>query len=282
MNYQTIILEKKENIAIITLNRPERLNAVNTQMMQELLSALDDVDEDDEIRVLVLTGAGRGFCSGDDVRRMAGGTEIGTGTDRGPAEIQQRNYREGRAIPKLQKMQKPTIAMVNGAAVGAGFELALACDLRVGSENARFMNAYVRRGLTPGWGGTWLYPRVMGLGKALEYLFTGDFMEAKEAERLGVLNRLVPADELEKETMALARKIANGPPIAMMLTKLQVYKGLGMDLETALQMAAACETITLSSEDHREGVTAFREKRSYISGKMRIAMPRWRASENGY
>ena len=101
----------------------------------------------------------------------------------------------------------------------------------------------------------------MGLGKALEYLFTGDFMEAKEAERLGVLNRLVPADELERETMALARKIANGPPLAMKLVKLQVYKGLDMDLETALQMAAACETITLSSEDHKEGVAAFREKR---------------------
>ncbi len=262
MNYQAIILEKKENIAIMTLNRPERLNAISPRMTQELLSALDDVDEDDEIRVLVITGAGRGFCSGADVGGMAGGTERGTGTVRGADEIRLGLARSGgRVIPKLQKMQKPTIAMVNGAAVGAGFDLALACDLRVGSENARFMNAFIRIGLFPGWGGTWLYPRVMGLGKALEYLFTGDFIEAKEAEKLGVLNRLVPADELEKETMTLARKIANGPPIAMRLTKLQVYKGLGMDLETALQMAAACETITLTSEDHREGVTAFREKR---------------------
>ena len=123
------------------------------------------------------------------------------------------------------------------------------------------MNAFVRIGLFPGWGGTWLYPRVMGLGKALEYLYTGDFIEAAEAEKLGVLNRLVPSGELEKETMALARKIADGPPISIRLMKLQVYKGLGMDLETALQLAAACETITLTSEDHREGVTAFREKR---------------------
>ena len=151
--------------------------------------------------------------------------------------------------------------MVNGIAAGAGFDLALACDLRIGSENARFMNAFIRIGLFPGWGGTWLYPRVMGLGKALEYLLTGDFLEAKEAEKLGVLNRLVPADELEKETMSLARKLAVGPPIAIKLTKLQVYKGLGMDLETALQIAAACETITLSSEDHKEGISAFLEKR---------------------
>ncbi len=262
MNYQTIILEKRGNVATITLNRPEKLNAISHQMTSELISALDDVDEDDEMRVLVITGTGRGFCSGADVGGMVSGTERGTGTARGMEEIRQElSQSAGRVIPKLQKMQKPTIAMINGAAVGAGFDLALACDLRVGSENARFMNAFVRIGLFPGWGGTWLYPRAMGLGKALEFLFTGDFMEAKEAERLGVLNRLVPADELEKETMALALKIANGPPLAMRLAKLQVYKGLGMDLETALQMAAACETITLSSEDHKEGVAAFREKR---------------------
>lgn len=262
MDYQTITLEKRESIAILTLNRPERLNAISPQMSEEIFSALNEVDDDDEIRVLVITGAGRGFCAGADVGGMAGGAQEGSGTASGAEEKRQRLIRgAGRVIPKLQKLQKPTIAMVNGAAVGAGFDLALACDLRVGSENARFMNAFVRIGLFPGWGGTWLYPRVMGLGKALEYLYTGDFMEAKEAEKLGVLNRLVPADELEKETMALAGKIASGPPLSMRLMKLQVYEGLQMDLETALQMAAACETITLTSEDHKEGVAAFREKR---------------------
>ncbi len=265
MNYETIILEKKENIATITLNRPDRLNAITPQMTQELLSAFDDVDEDDEMRILVLTGAGRGFCAGADVGGMGGGAQRETSATRGTEELRQGLIRSaGSVIPKLHKMQKPTIAMVNGAAVGAGFDIALTCDLRVGSENARFMNAFVRIGLFPGWGGTWLYPRVMGLGKALEYLYTGDFIEAKEAERLGVLNRLVPADELEKETMSLARKIADGPPISLKLMKLQVYKGLGMDLDTALQMAAACETITLSSEDHKEGVAAFREKRKPV------------------
>jgi len=262
MTYQAIILEKKENIATITLNRPEKLNAITPQMTQELISALDDVDEDDEMRVLVITGAGRGFCAGADVGGMSGGAEGDTSAVRGAEAIRQGlTQGAGRIIPKLQKMQKPTIAMVNGVAVGAGFDIALACDLRVGSENTRFMNAFVRIGLFPGFGGTWLYPRVMGLGKALEYLFTGDFIEAEEAEKIGVLNRQVPADELEKETMALARKIADGPPLSIRLMKLQVYKGLGMDLETAMQVAAACETITLSSEDHREGVAAFREKR---------------------
>ena len=262
MNYETITIEKKGNIAVLTLNRPERLNAISPQMTQELLSAFNDIDDDDEIRVLVITGAGRGFCAGADVGGMAGGAQRSTGATRGAEELRQTLVRgAARVIPKLQKMQKPTIAMVNGAAVGAGFDLALACDLRLGSENARFMNAFVRIGLFPGWGGTWFYPRIMGLGKALEYLYTGEFIEAEEAEKLGVLNRLVSANELEKETMALARKIADGPPLSLKLTKLQVYKGLTMDLETAMQMAAACETITLSSEDHREGVAAFREKR---------------------
>jgi len=262
MGYQAIILEKQENIATLTLNRPEKLNAIDPQMTQELIKALDEADADDEVRVLVITGAGRGFCSGADVGGMAGGAAGEPSIARSAEEIRQGlTQGAGRIIPKLQKMQKPTIAMVNGVAAGGGFDIALACDLRIGSENARFMNAFVRIGLFPGFGGTWLYPRVMGLGKALEYLYTGDFMEAQEAEKLGVLNRLVPADELGKETIALARKIADGPPIAIKLMKLQVYKGLAMDLETALQMAAACETITLTSEDHREGVTAFREKR---------------------
>ncbi len=263
MNYETIILEKKGNIATITLNRPERLNATTSQMHEELVNALTDVDEDDEMRVLVLTGAGRAFCAGADLGRRSEGTEERrTRPATGAEEIRRELARRTQEITrKLPKMQKPTIAMVNGVAAGGGCDIALACDLRVGSENARFVNAFIRIGLFPGGGGTWLYPRVMGLSRALQYLFTGDFIEAKEAERIGVLNLLVPADELEKETMSLARRIANGPPIAIRLTKLQVYEGLGMDFDTALQMAAACETITRSSEDNREGVLAYLEKR---------------------
>ena len=151
--------------------------------------------------------------------------------------------------------------MIHGAAVGGGFDLACACDLRTGSENTRFMVAFTRIGLFPGWGGTWLYPRIIGIPKAAEMLFTGDFLEAKDAERLGLLNKLVPAADLEKETMNLAGRIANGPPIAIRLAKMQLYKGLEMDLETAMKVAAACETITLTSEDHREGVKAFQAKR---------------------
>jgi len=262
MGFESILLKKENWIATLTLNRPDRLNAVIPQMAQELLEVLDEVDKDDEVRVLVLTGAGKGFCAGADVGGMTGGTQPGMGTARNAEEIRRYHSRVvGRICLRLQKLQKPTIAMVNGVAVGGGFDMALACDLRVGSKNARFRNAFVKIGLFPGWGGTWLYPRVMGLGKALEYLFTGDFLGAEEAEKFGVLNKLVPPEDLEKETMVLARKIAQGPPIAIRLMKLQAYKGLGMDMETALEMAAACETITLTSEDHKEGVAAFREKR---------------------
>jgi len=161
----------------------------------------------------------------------------------------------------LRRLNKPTIAMVNGAAVGAGCDFAFACDMRVGSERAKFRNGFVKVGLIPGGGGTWLYTRVMGLGRGLEFLFTGDFMEAEEAQRLGVLNRMVPADELESATMELARKIAGNPPLAVQTSKMMAYRALDTDLEAALEMSAAYQALALSSEDHREGVNAFMEKR---------------------
>ena len=260
MNYETIILEKKDNIATLTLNRPERLNAISEEMFPELLSAIADVDDDDEMRVLVLTGAGRGFCSGRDAGGRAQGER--ERAPRGPEEGRQGILKGPTWIMAgLQKMETPTIAMVNGIAAGVGCDLAFSCDMRVGSENARFVNAYVRMGMSPGAGGCWLYPRVMGLGKALQYLFTGDFIEAKEAEKLGVLNELVPAEKLEEVTIALAGKIAKGPPIAMKLMKFLTYTGLEMDFEAALRYAAACEVITLGSEDVREGAKAFGERR---------------------
>jgi 2-(1,2-epoxy-1,2-dihydrophenyl)acetyl-CoA isomerase len=159
-------------------------------------------------------------------------------------------------------MEKPVIAMINGASVGAGFDLAAGCDIRIGTPRARFMVAYVRIGLFPGFGGTWLYPRMLGsIGKAAEMLFTGDFLEAEEAHRLGFLNHVVSEDDIYAFTMEMARKIANGPPIAIRLSKLMLYKGLEFDLDTAMKMAAAAETITLTSKDHLEGTSAFRESR---------------------
>ncbi len=268
-SYEAITLEKleSEHIAKLTLNRPDRLNAINPKMQDELAQAIEEVDADDEVRVMILTGAGRGFCAGADTTGMGQQPQAGTEVSRhagADAEQLRRNFKYvQRFILGLQRMEKPVIAMVNGAAVGAGFDLACSCDIRIGSPNARFMVAYVRIGLFPGYGGTWLYQRVIGnVGKTAELLFTGDFLEAEDALKYGVLNHLVPAEQLESFTMEMARKIAAGPPIAIRLAKLMLYKGLELDLETAMQMAAAAETITLTSKDHSEGLAAFRERRT--------------------
>jgi len=249
MDYKAIILEKKDNIATLTFNRPERLNAITVEMGEELLSAIADVNDDDKVRVLVITGAGRGFCSGADVTRMAGGaagdvSPAREAEERRPEALGERDLMV-RFTRGLQKMKKPTIAMVNGVAAGVGCDIAFACDLVVGSENARFVNAFIRRGIPPGDGGAWLYPRVMGLHKALEYILTGDFIEAKEAERVGILNYLVPTAELEEKAMSLARRIAEHSPRAIELSKRLLYEGLATNFETVQHLTAAYQSLKL-------------------------------------
>lgn len=262
--FETIILDKdpSTHIARITFNRPEKLNAITGQMLSELGSAVDDIASDDEMRVLIITGSGRGFCAGADIGGLGSGQD-GPHSPTQDADAIRRSFKAAqRVILGLHKMEKPTIAMVNGVAAGAGCDIACACDLRIGSFNSRFVSSYIRIGLFPGYGGTWLYARALGsVAKAAEFLFTGDPLEAQEAERHGLLNKLVPAERLEDTTMELAQKIASGPPIAIRLGKMLLYKGLDMDLETAMQMAAAAESITLKSADHSEGVAAFQGKR---------------------
>ena len=263
-NFSHVLLEKaaSEHIAWLTINRPQRRNAINDLTIRELGEAMEDVAADDGVRVVILTGAGAAFCAGGDVHSLPGGAEPGAWASDNSDDIRRSFKGAERLILGLLRMEKPAIAMINGVAVGAGFDLACACDIRIGSPLARFMGAYIRIGLFPGFGGTWLYPRTLGsLGKAAEMLFTGDFMEAEEAYRLGFLNKLVPEEELKATTLEMARKIAAGPPIAMRLSKMKLYKGLEFDLDTALKMAAAAETITLTSQDHQEGTSAIRESR---------------------
>ena len=258
MNFETITLKKADHIATITLNRPDKMNALSTTMLHELIAAVYDVSRDDDVRVVVLAAAGKVFCSGADVSE--GGKTSGlSGTPNEMRRNLQETYQS--VALGLRRLYKPTIAMVNGAAVGAGCDFAFACDMRVGSERAKFRNGFVKVGLIPGGGGTWLYTRLMGLGRGLEFLFTGDFLEAEEAQRIGVLNKLVPAGELEGATMELARKIAQNPPLAVQTSKMMAYRALDTDLEAALEMSAAYQALALSSEDHREGVNAFMEKR---------------------
>lgn len=266
MNFETIIVKKEERVATITLNRPQVMNAINFQMFSELLSALKDINEDEDIRVMVLTGAGRGFCSSFDMKEEG---KAAVGNRLLPHMSIEEVRQFARHFPQkvtlgIRNMEKPTIAMVNGLAMADGFDWALACDIRIGSEKARFMNAFIKMALFPNTGMTWLLPRIVGLGKAMELLYTGDWVEAEEAYRIGVLNKLVPSAELEKVTMELARRIAQGPPTAMKLIKLQTYKGLEIGLETALELAADGEVLCLTTQDHIEAVAAFLEKREPV------------------
>ncbi len=262
MTYETLLLEVQDRIATLTLNRPERLNALSPQLTDELGDALATLSRGEEdVRCVVLTGAGRAFCAGGDIGGMPGGAQAQERPRRSNEDVR-RGFRGAQSvILGLQRMEIPTVAMVNGDAVGAGFDLACACDIVTAADNARFMVAYRRIGLIPGWGGAWLYPRRLGLNKSAELMFTGDFMPAAEGQRLGMISLTAPVDELRDKTMDLAGRIASGPPISLRLMKLLMYKGQGTDLETAMQMAALGSSITLSSEDHVEGITATREKR---------------------
>jgi enoyl-CoA hydratase/carnithine racemase len=263
-DYESILLEiDSDGVARLTLNRPDKLNAMNRVMQKELDDAAERLAADDDVRVIVITGAGRAFCAGGDIDEMRGGSKEGPWASDSGEEVRRSFEHAQSFMLAFHRMEKPVIAMVNGPALGAGLDLACVCDLRIGSPQARFMSAYVHLGLFPGFGGTWLYPRVFGsLGKAAEMLFTGEYMEAEEAYRIGFLNRLVPAEELERTTMDLVKKLAASPPIALRLAKVMLYRGLEYDMETAMKMAASAEAITLTSRDHAEAVKAFREKRS--------------------
>ena len=255
MSFQTISLKKEGGIATIVLNRPEKMNAMNRQMMEELAEVVSDIEQDDDVRVVILTGAGRAFCAGADLTEPA----LSPGTS--PEESRLFIKRTlGRMVLGLHKMEKPTIAMVNGVASGGGFELTLACDIRIGSEKARFLG-YSRVAYPPHVGGTWFLPRILGIHKACEVAFSSKFVEAEEAEKIGLLNKLVSAEDLETETMSLAQDIAGSSPVAIRLTKMLMYKGLEVDLETQLEQEVGHIMLARESEDHREAVSAFLEKR---------------------
>lgn len=255
MGYETLIVETSGAIATITMHRPDARNALDITMRQELLLALDEIERDEGARVLVLTGAGGHFCAGGDVKTMRDGTYTA-------ATARERVDMLNRFIVRLVAFPRPTIAMVDGFAVGAGCNLALCCDLVVASERARFGEVFARIGLVPDGGGTYLLSRVVGLARAKELIFTADIIDAAEALRLGMVNRVVPVADLLTATRALADKIAAGPPLALRMAKELVNRAAASsDLETALNLEALSQSLAITSEDHREGVTAFFEKR---------------------
>lgn len=258
MDFKTLVLSKQDQIATLTLNRPQAYNAINRQMFEDLVEAMDVISKDSEMKVLVITGAGKAFSAGGDrtehpLNNWGGNAQV-------VADILQKYYNG--IIMKLFNLNVPTLAMVNGVAVGWGFDMSLACDMRMGCENTRFMVAFTRVGLTPAAGGAWMLPRVVGVSKAMEIILTAEFVEAQEAQRLGILNRLVPAADLEKETMAMARKLAANSPLGVRLTKMQLHKGLAMDLPAALELGATCQALCQTSDFTIKTFTSFGDKKA--------------------
>jgi enoyl-CoA hydratase/carnithine racemase len=245
----------KDRIATITLNRPDKLNAFTGPMIDAWAKALHDAQTDAEVNAVVVTGAGRAFCAGGDVGRMGEGEPT-------PLEHKNQLWEHIHRVPKaLEAMDKPVIAMVNGVAVGAGMGMCLMCDVRIASDEARFSTGYVKVGLVPGDGDTYFLPRLVGTAKALELLWTSDFVDAIHAERLGIVNRVVPAAELTEETYRFARQIADGPQIPIRMIKRLVYQSMRLDLRTHLDLVSSHMAVVRKTADHAEGVEAFKEKR---------------------
>lgn len=250
-----LLYDIRAGIATITLNRPERRNAFTFDMIGRWVEALQDARHNDVVKVVVVTGAGQAFCSGGDVGGMA---EKGERT----ALDNKRFIEHIHGVPlALDELDKPVIAALNGAAVGAGLDMALMCDLRFAAEGARFSEGYVRVGLMPGDGGTYFLPRLVGTAKALELMWTGDFIDAQEALRIGLVNRVLPPDQLLPAVYDFATRLAAGPPVAIRMIKRSVYHGMRMDLRACLDMISSHMGFIQEMQDHREGARAFVEKR---------------------
>ncbi len=257
MDYEDLLLDKEGHIATITLNNPAKLNALSSKMRRSLPLAIDEIAKDDEVRVVIVTGAGRGFCSGADVTELRARSDDTTEVSR-HALLQVLAGDMANAFPMLNK---PVIGAINGPAVGGGFGLALSCDIRIASETARFSVAQVARALVPDYGLTFFLPNIVGLSRALELMFTAKLIDAAEAERLGIVSRVVPPDELMKVTRELAAKIAQQAPIPVELSKKMVWRSLIERLAYQLDLETHSQLICFQTEDHREGVRAFFEKR---------------------
>jgi 2-(1,2-epoxy-1,2-dihydrophenyl)acetyl-CoA isomerase len=249
----------KDGVATARLNRPAKKNALSEEMVRELARALREAQDDPAVRVFIVTGAGDAFCSGGDLGRRA---REGEGTTPTPLQrktrLQQGAHRVALAV---EAFDKPLIAAVNGPAVGAGMDLSLMCDLRFAARSARFAEAYIRVGLLPGNGGAYFLPRIVGAASALELLWTGDFIDAGEALRIGLVNRVYDDDKLMAETLAFAARLAAGPPIQQRLVKRLVYQSLLTDLRTSLELVSSHMAVVQSTDDYHEAITAYKEKR---------------------
>jgi enoyl-CoA hydratase/carnithine racemase len=254
---KTFLLETRDAVATITLNRPERLNALTFESYRELTDTFAELQTEPDVRVVVITGAGRAFCSGGDVRDIIGAT-----LGRDAAQMLQFTRMSCELVRNIRALRKPVIASLNGTTAGAGACIALAADLRLASEDARIAFLFVRVGLSGAdMGAAFLLPRLVGLAKATELLYTGDFTEAREAERIGLYNRVVATDKLEEETHKLATQLTNGPAFALAMTKEMLNREMDVSFDTALELEAQAQSLCMQHADYREAYEAFMEKR---------------------
>jgi 2-(1,2-epoxy-1,2-dihydrophenyl)acetyl-CoA isomerase len=268
MSYEHLIYDKQDHIALVTLNRPERLNALSRPLHLETLAAAEEAGNDDDVWAVIVTGAGRGFCSGADIQQAADRAAAGNGQAAPPPAAPSQNLRldqyswVGNQARAWYHLDKPTIAAMNGVCAGAGMSLALACDFRVGSENARFHTVFLERNLSPDSGMSWFMPRIIGYSRAMDLILTSRDVNAEEAYRLGLLDRLVPHESLLDESMAMAKQIMRWPPVAVRAAKRVTQQNLNIDLDAGLRN----EILHLgygrsATNDARESAVARQERR---------------------
>lgn len=261
--YETITYDVQDHIATVTLNRPERLNAINEEMGLELISAIETATDDEAIRAFIITGSGRAFCSGGDWKGSDTSLKLMTSTT---AELFQRSLRK--IVPKivlgLQNMHVPTIAMINGDVVGLGFDISMAFDIRTIATDARMACIWVKRGIIPASGSLWMLPRLVGIARAADIIFSGRFITSDEAERIGLVNLAVPLAELKNETLKLAQSYTVNPPIGIKLSKMVMNKSLAIDLAASLELSVANQAVAFTTEDHMEAINSWREERTPV------------------
>lgn len=260
MAYSTLLMDKRERVATVAFNRPQKLNAMTTVMAKELMQLFDDLEDDPEVRAIVLTGSGKGFCAGGDMQEVL---LAGREADAGTLDKLQTGF--CLLAQRMMRVEKPMVAAINGVAAGAGFCFALICDLRVASENAKFGITFVHRGLpATDMGSTWLLPRLVGLSKATEMLLLGEMLTARELGNLGLLHRVVSPEKVDDEARGLALRLAALPPLAIKMTKRALLRSYQTDFVTQAGYETALQTLSYSTDDLGEGIRSFLEKRDPV------------------
>jgi enoyl-CoA hydratase len=256
VTYKTLLYEKKDGIATVTLNRPDKLNALNSIVYGELYDVFAAIEDDPEVRTVILTGSGdRAFAAGSDVAEMQ---------DMGPLEAQKFMATIRKASDRIYSLTKPTIAVLHGYVLGGGNELAMCCDLRIASDKARFGQPEINLGLIPGASGTQRLPRLIGAAKAKEMIFLGENIDAANALSLGLVNKVVPPEKLMEEAMSWATKLASKSSPVLAMAKMAINTGLDTDINSGLNIEAKCDALCFATEDQKEGMKAFLEKRKAV------------------